>query len=438
MRKRSVCGMACLLLTGVLAGCGAVGGRQEQTTDRAGAWTESETQSVVLPERIWPEEEKSEEMEMTEAATTKEAVGEIWLWQAKPQPPKKDPLEALLDDPYGDYQEEGGEIAFVADGPVMDGGYNEAIYKGIRMYALAAGISFSYYSTDAAVADMAGGFQEVVRRAVRGGANVIVCSGYDFQEAVGTMQETCPDVSFLLIDGVPLSEDGEHVAIRDNVHCVAFHEEQAGYLAGYMAVLEGYLRFGFIGGREVDSVLRYGYGYLQGIDDAAMEMALTDVEVNYRYAETFQPSEEIREMIQGWFEEGTEIIFVCGGSLYRPAVEAADSTDGRLIGVDMDQNQLSDCFLTSAVKGLDDAVIISLDDYYASGKKWSEEFAGKLTWYGVENHCAGIPTFGTAWRFEHVTMETYYEIYKRMKRGEISVSDKTDVRPSISVAVEYF
>ena len=52
MRKRSVCGMACLLLTGVLAGCGAVGGRQEQTTDRAGAWTESETQSVVLPERI--------------------------------------------------------------------------------------------------------------------------------------------------------------------------------------------------------------------------------------------------------------------------------------------------------------------------------------------------------------------------------------------------
>lgn len=436
MRKKMICGLVSLLLAGMVAGCGAAG--KPQAAGDAETGTQSGVPAVSLPERIWPAEEESEELQMIEAAQIEGVDRKMWLWQAQQPVPKKDPLEALLEDPYGDYREEGGEIAFVADGPVMDGGYNEAVYKGIRMYALAAGISFSYYSTDADTGERADGFEELVMRAVDGGADVIVCSGYDFQEAVGTLQEDCPQVSFLLIDGVPVGEDGEPVAIRENVHCVAFHEEQAGYLAGYMAVLEGYRSFGFVGGREVDSVIRYGYGYLQGIDDAAADMALTGVEVKYGYVETFQPSEEIRERISGMFAEGTQIIFVCGGSLYLPAVEAAEAANGRLIGVDMDQNVLSDCFLTSAVKGLDDAVIISLDDYYASGKKWSEEFAGKLTWYGVENHCAGIPTFGTAWRFAHVTMENYYEIYKRMKQGEISVSDETDVRPSLSVAVAYF
>ena len=49
---------------------------------------------------------------------------------------KVDPMEELLRDHYEDYQEEGGEIAFVSDGTVMDGGYNEVIYEGVQMYGL--------------------------------------------------------------------------------------------------------------------------------------------------------------------------------------------------------------------------------------------------------------------------------------------------------------
>lgn len=345
-----------------------------------------------------------------------------------------DPMEELLRDHYGDYQEKGGEIAFVSDGVVMDGGYNEAIYEGVQMYALAAGVSFSYYNVEE---DNLEGHIEIVEHAILNQAKVVVCAGYDFQEAVGELQDIYPEVSFLLIDGVPVDTQGESVEIEENVHCVSFKEEESGYLAGYMAVLEGYHNLGFIGGKEEPPVIRYGYGYLQGIDDAAREMELVDVTVNYWYAGTFQSAEEICEEAAQWYAEGTEIIFACGGFLYESVLEAANKEGGLLIGVDVDQNERSERILTSAVKDIANAVVISLDDYYAAGRKWSEVFAGQNVRYGVEDNCVGIPVLETEWRFKNVTMEKFYELYTQVRQGKISVSDETDRQPQVSVTVNY-
>lgn len=338
--------------------------------------------------------------------------------------------ETVSEDVGGDYEETGGEIAFIADGQIEDGDYNEAIYEGIQTYAQGAGVSFSCYRT---YADGAEGFAEAVERAIADGAGIIICSGYDFQEAVGMLQDAYPETSFLLLDGVPLDEAGNPVEIADNVHCVSFREEESGYLAGYLAVLEGYRSLGFIGGREVPAVIRYGYGYLQGVDDAARTMALTGVTVHYWYADSFEPAEKVEETAAAWYTTGTEVIFACGGSLYESVLKAAEDGDGMLIGVDTDQSVLSERFLTSAVKGLDDAVVISLDDYFAAGRKWSEEFAGQAARYGIRERCGGIPVMDTQWRFRHVTMDEYYEMCRQIKRGIVTVSDETDAPPEVSV-----
>lgn len=221
-----------------------------------------------------------------------------------------DPMHELFEDSYGDYQENGGEIAFVSDGTIMDGGYNEAMYEGIRTYALAAGISFSYYNAEEGNIE---GHLESMEYAILNHAKIVVCAGYDFGQSVGVLQDQYPEVSFLLIDGIPEDEYGNPVEIGDNVHCVSFREEESGYLAGYLAVLEGYRSFGFIGGKEEPPVMRYGYGFLQGVDAAAREMKLKDVAVKYWYAETFQPEKEIYGKALEWYAEGTEVIFACGG-----------------------------------------------------------------------------------------------------------------------------
>lgn len=345
----------------------------------------------------------------------------------------RESVQKMFEDPYGDYKETGGEIAFVTDGSVEDGGYNEAIYNGVRMYALGAGISYSYYHADTNAPES---YQETVQRAVEDKAGLIVCAGDVFGEAVGALQETCPQTSFLLVDAVPYDIDGEELPIAENVHCILFHEEQAGYLAGYMAVWEGYRNLGFIGGREEPAVQRYGYGYLQGINAAAKDLSLNDVVVNYWYSGTYTADIAVREKADSWYGNGTQIIFACGGELYESVLEAAEVQDGLMIGVDVDQCRVSDRVLTSAVKNIGSAVTDALDEYYAAGG-WSEEDAGQVKRYGVEEGCAAIPVVDTEWRFKEIPTTHFFEIYKQMKRGDRTVSDAIDVPPEVAVAVNY-
>lgn len=411
-----------LILAGALTGCGSAGQQVIVQQPRRETQEAMEAVDLTLPEQIETNETTDvtihEQIEMTDAP-----VETDW----------RDAMEALLNDMYGDYMEEGGEIAFVPNGTLIDGIYNENIYNGIRMYALAAGVSFSYYGVEEGTLD----YREAIIHAVDNQAKVVVCAGEDFQEVIGELQDVYPQVSFLLIDGVPVDESGEPVAIADNVHCVTFREEQAGYLAGYMAVAEGYRGLGFIGGVESMPVIRYGYGYLQGIDDAARQLEIDDVSVRYWYAGTYLPGEEIRKKALDWYGDGTEIIFACGGRLYESVLEAAEEKDGIMIGADMDQCRESDRILTSAVKDLANAVIISLDDYYAAGGQWSEMFAGKEQRCGAKESCTGLPVLNTDWRFENVSTDEYYEVFHRVRRGEIEVSDVVDVRPQVSVMVEY-
>jgi len=108
-----------------------------------------------------------------------------------------------------------------------------------------------------------------------------------------------------------------------------------------------------------------------------------------------------------------------------------------MIGADMDQCRESECVLTSAVKDIANAVIISLDDYYAAGGRWSENFAGQVQRCGAKENCTGLPVLNTEWRFENITIDEYYKVFHQVRRGEIEVSDVVDVRPQVSVTVEY-
>ncbi|MCI9345913.1 MAG: BMP family ABC transporter substrate-binding protein [Lachnospiraceae bacterium] len=403
MRKRKL-GLAGLILLLILTGCG-----------------NPAQETVSSAENDEPEETKQE----SEGEEENGSGVETTTW--------REAVQKMFEDPYGDYSETGGEIAFLTDGSVEDGGYNEAVFNGVRMYALGAGTSFSYYHADPNVPESYG---EMIQRAVADNAGLVVCAGDLFGKAVGALQETYPQTSFLLVDTVPHDEEGEELSLAQNVHCILFHEEQAGYLAGYMAVWEGYRNLGFIGGREEPAVLRYGYGYLQGIDAAAKDLSLDDVTVNYWYADTYAADIAVRERADGWYENGTQIIFACGGGLYESVLEAAENRDGLMIGADVDQCRISDRVLTSAVKNIGPAVTDALDEYYAAGG-WSEEDAGQVRRYGVQDGCAAIPVVDTEWRFKEIPTTHFFEIYKQMKRGDRGVSDAIEAPPQVAVAVNF-
>lgn len=412
MKKKILILVTGLLIIGMMSGC-----------------SDSKQQESVAKDEQTPIEEEIEVMEEAEDTDNVEKESEPTEEQ------KTNPLVELLQDPYGNYQSEGGEIAFVVGGTVMDGSFNGAIYDGIRIYASSAGVSFSYYTTED---DSPDAYRESIEHAIESHAKIIIGAGMSMETAVGELQDSYPDIAFLLVDGVPIDEEGKDVEIAENVHCVSFREEESGYLAGYMTVLEGYHKLGFIGGKEVPSVMRYGYGYLQGIDDAVQDTGAKDVTVEYWYSNSYAPDDAITEMAMGWYAEGTEVIFACGGHLYESVCMAAEQEECWMIGVDVDQSKFSDRILTSAIKNTSNAVIISLDDFYAAGMRWPADLAGQESIYGIEDNCTGIPLYNTEWRFQNVTMDDLYKVFKRIKAGEIVISDDITVLPQVSYTVNVY
>jgi len=332
---------------------------------------------------------------------------------------------------------EGYEIALVTDvGNIDDKSFNEGSWNGVKGFAENNGITYAYYrpsedSTEARV--------ETMKDAISKGAKVIVCPGYLFEDAVYEMQTAYPDVNFLLLDGEPHTPDYQTYETTSNTHCILYKEEQAGYLAGYAAVMDGYTKLGFLGGMAVPAVIRYGYGFVQGADAAAQElgMAAGDIEVKYWYSGVFAPSDDIKTKMDGWYTEGTEVVFACGGGIYLSCVAAAEAAGAKVIGVDVDQSAESELIITSAMKALSTSVDLALTSLYANGGAWDADHAGQTAVLGAAEDCIGLPTAEGSWRLETYTVAEYEGLYAGLKDGTVAVDNSfdIDVPPATTVAV---
>ena len=303
----------------------------------------------------------------------------------------------------------GTDIAFVTDmGTVNDGSFNQGSYEGVERYTEDTDKTCKVYEPDGATtAD----YLKYIKMAVKDGADVVVCAGSLFEEAVFTAQKKYPFVEFILIDGVPHNESGKDTTIKKNTIPIVFAEEQAGFLAGYAAVKEGYRSLGFIGGSNKDTIIGFGYGFVQGADYAAIETGET-VAIRYCYANTYLESDDVKNMSAAWFKGGTQVIFACGGSMGRSVFAAAEENDGRVIGVDIDQSQVSDKVITSAEKMLGNAVYDTLSAYYNETAK-----GGSVYEMNAANGGIGLEMENA--RFKNFTREDYDTVYERLINGNI-------------------
>lgn len=307
------------------------------------------------------------------------------------------------------------ELALVIDvGTIDDKSFNQGSWEGVEKYGEENGISYNYYKSAEATTDS---FQNTIELAIEGGAKVIVCPGYLFEEPIYNLQDQYPDVKFILIDGEPHDADYNY-ATADNTMAVLYQEDQAGFLAGYAAVKDGYTNLGFMGGMALPAVIRYGYGYLAGADCAAKEMNET-VNVTYTYTGSFEATPEAQSMATSWYKAGTEVIFGCGGSVGNSVMSAAEASNGKVIGVDVDQSSESDTVITSAMKMLSNSV------YDAITSAYSGDFqGGKTTTFDITNDGVGI-AMDTA-KFNNFTQEDYQAIYDKLVAGDITIDNDTE------------
>ena len=316
------------------------------------------------------------------------------------------------------------EVAFVTDvGQLKDKSFNQGTFDGVKLYAAENGLSYKYYQPangDQATDDDR---YDAMKAAVDGGAKVVVCAGFLQETALKKAAAEFSDVSFIFIDGYPVSDDDGNALA--NVAGISFKEEQCGYFAGYAVVKEGYTKLGFTGGGggTNPACCRYGYGFVEGANAAAAEMGV-NVEVNYswEYGASFSPSQELQTMASGWYETGTEIIFCCGGNMYQSVAQAAAENDAYMVGVDTDQSPLSETIITSAMKGLSDGVQWGLA-YVFEGS--FADIAGKSTTLSAKENAVGLPT--ATWSLKNFTVEQYQAELAKIVNGEITVDNNFEM-----------
>lgn len=311
---------------------------------------------------------------------------------------------------------------------VKDHSFNEAAYTAIKDYCEPRNISYNYFVP---FSEDEEGYLSTFDEAALKGAKIIICAGYSFTSSIKLAANKYQDISFVLLD-----DTLENI---DNCVSISFNEEESGYLAGYALGMEGLSTVGFVGGGQkdgngndiiLDSIVRFGLGYVKGISDAWKEKSslLSNeevVKVYYGYCYTFEANDRLSEILSQWYEIGTEAIFTCGGSITESAIEACEYlnlTNPSVVGVDVDQSYLSDYVITSAMKDIARAVLLQLEAFYNDAFE-----GGKHLTYSVDENAVGLPTNETSFKFKNFTIEQYNEIYRRLQDDEISFDINLDL-----------
>jgi basic membrane protein A len=178
-----------------------------------------------------------------------------------------------------------------------------------------------------------------------------VSVGFLMGDATNTVASKFPDAKFAIVD-FPAS------ALKDkpkNVEGLLFKEQEAGYLAGYLAGLwakdNGAKVVSTVGGQKIPPVDHYIAGF-----QAGAKAANPGIKTLNGYSQDFVDQAKCKEIALDQISQGSKVVFQVAGQCGLGALDAAKEKGVQGIGVDADQAYLGDHILTSALKKVDVAV----------------------------------------------------------------------------------
>lgn len=329
----------------------------------------------------------------------------------------------------------GAVIALAAESSALESGPEALLWQGVQTFAGQFGYTAQSYPYGASGAASA---EEALRQAAESGAALVVCRGEEMARALFAIQANYPGVSYLMFDDEPHNEDYTTYSTESSVHCVLFREEEAGYLAGYASVAEGYTGLGFIGTDEVPGVVRYCTGFLQGAQAAAQRQG-EEVSLRIWFTGDIGDASVVTARMVDWYNNGTGVILTNGGQLFQSAVEAVNQTGARAFATDWDQNALGERVLGSAIKCYNTAVQRQLYKFFSGGGAWGQDDAGQTERLGYTD--GSVALAGSAWRFNDFSERDYERLYEQLRNSELEVGTYSDLdtlpeTPAVTVEIQ--
>jgi basic membrane protein A and related proteins len=213
--------------------------------------------------------------------------------------------------------------------------------------------------------------------------DLVIGTGVGAAPAIDKVATGFPETRFAIIDVA--HDDLAHRP--KNVVGLVFREEQAGYLAGYLAALVLRLSPGeevisSVGGLRVPSVERWIAGYQAGARGANARVTTLN-----GFTDDFLDPVKGRSVAVSQIAKGSRVVFQVAGACGLGALEAASERGIWGIGVDVDQSHLGQHILTSAVKRLDVAVFDTIEEL-ARGRLET----GRTSRFSLQNRGVGLGT----------------------------------------------
>ena len=255
------------------------------------------------------------------------------------------------------------KVGLVADaGELNDNGFNELAYNGLKRAERELGIKGRVVEANSA-ADYVPNMTTLARQ----GYDLIIGVGFAQGDAIAAAAKRFPDTNFAIVDVDQASLKGKPA----NVQGLLFREQQVGYLVGYLAALtarrDGAESISAVGGFKEPPVDRYIAGYRAGAD-----AAVPGTKVTWGYSQDWEDQAKCKEMALNQIAAGSKVVFQVAGGCGLGALSAAQDENVWGIGVDADQSFLGPHVLTSALKGVDSAVFLTIkalqDGTFQGGK----------------------------------------------------------------------
>jgi len=244
------------------------------------------------------------------------------------------------------------KVGLVTDlGGLNDRGFNHLAYVGLTRAATNLGVQTRVVQS-ASPADYVPNLSSLARQ----GFGLVIGVGFTEIQAMASVAKQFPKTHFAIVD-VSNADEGK----LKNVEGLLFKEQEVGYLAGYASGLAATARGGTavstVGGQKQPPVDRYIAGF-----QAGAKAAFPAVQTLNAYSQDFEIQAKCKEIALNQIAAGSVVVFQVAGGCGLGALDAAKEKGVWGVGVDADQGFLGTYILTSALKGVDEAVYLSIKD----------------------------------------------------------------------------
>ena len=271
-------------------------------------------------------------------------------------------------------------VGLVTDvGQLNDHGFNQLAYGGLQKAEKVLGVKGAVYQSSGP-ADYIPNLSTLARK----GYDLVISVGFDQAAAVAKAAASFPNTRFAIVDVSNADLTGK----PGNVRGLIFKEQEAGYLAGYAAALQlngtpGPHVIGSVGGEKQPPVDRYIAGYQAGAKAADPTIKLLN-----GYSQDWVDQAKCKELALQQISQGAKVVFAVAGGCGLGVLDAAKEQKVWAIGVDADQGYIGSQVLTSALKKVDQAVFLTIQDVQDGDFKGGEDSV-----FGLDRDGVGVGKF---------------------------------------------